>query len=240
MDLNKIKLIVWDLDDTFWHGTISEGPVSMILEHCDFVRRLVDRGIMNSICSKNNFDTVRARLETEGLWDYFVFPSIDWSPKAKRIADIIDHMSLRPVNVLFIDDNPLNLNEARFYIPDINVLDVRDIAGILVQADTAGKDDSRHKRLSQYHQLEKKVEASTHFDSTDEFLIQSRIQVDVDHDCLPHLDRISEMVLRTNQLNFTKLRSSADELRRVLADPAYQCGVVSARDIYGDYGIVGF
>lgn len=240
MDLNKIKLIVWDLDDTFWHGTISEGPVSMNPEHCDFVRRLVDRGVMNSICSKNDFDTVRTRLETEGLWDYFVFPSIDWSPKAKRIADIIDHMSLRPVNVLFIDDNPLNLNEARFYIPDLNVLDVRDIAGILAQAATAGKDDSRHKHLSQYHQLEKKVEASTHFDSTDEFLIQSRIQVDVNHDCLPHLDRISEMVLRTNQLNFTKLRSSADELRRVLADPVYQCGVVSAHDIYGDYGIVGF
>ena len=26
-DFEKIKLIVWDLDDTFWSGTLSEGDV---------------------------------------------------------------------------------------------------------------------------------------------------------------------------------------------------------------------
>lgn len=24
MDYSQIKLIIWDLDDTFWHGTLSE------------------------------------------------------------------------------------------------------------------------------------------------------------------------------------------------------------------------
>ena len=24
-----VKLVVWDLDDTFWHGTLSEGPVTI-------------------------------------------------------------------------------------------------------------------------------------------------------------------------------------------------------------------
>lgn len=240
MDLNKIKLIVWDLDDTFWHGTFSEGEISMIPEHCALVRRLTDRGIMNSICSKNDFDTVRTRLESEGMWDFFVFPSIDWSPKAKRIADIIHNMSLRPVNVLFIDDNPLNLNEAKFYIPDLNIMHADDIDDLLAQAETAGKDDRQHKRLSQYRQLEKKVEASSHFDTADEFLVQSRIQVTVDHNCMQHLERIAEMVQRTNQLNFTKLRSNTDELKLILSDSAYLCGTVSVRDIYGDYGMVGF
>lgn len=240
MDLNRIKVIVWDLDDTFWKGTISEGEISLIPEHCELLRRLTDRGIMNSICSKNDFNTVRTRLETEGLWELFVFPSIDWSPKASRIADIIHNMSLRPANVLFIDDNPLNLNEAKFYIPDLNILHVDNIEDIMAQVDTAGKDDRQHKRLSQYHQLEKKVEDSSHFNTTDEFLVQSRIQVTIDHNCLNHIERIAEMVQRTNQLNFTKLRSNTNELTQILTDPVYRCGTVSVSDIYGDYGLVGF
>ena len=28
MDASKIKLIIWDLDETFWHGTISEQKVA--------------------------------------------------------------------------------------------------------------------------------------------------------------------------------------------------------------------
>lgn len=240
MDLNKIKLIIWDLDETFWKGTISEGEVEMVKAHCDFVRTLNDRGIMNSICSKNDFDTVRQRLNSEGMWDSFVFPSIDWTPKSKRIANIIQRMALRPVNVLFIDDNPMNLNEAKYYIPDLNVLNVENISEILNQASTAGKDDRQHKRLKQYRQLEKKVEASIHFESTDDFLRQSNITVDIDHDCKPHLERIAEMVQRTNQLNFTKLRSTSDKLQKVLENARYECGIVSVRDKYGDYGLVGF
>lgn len=240
MNLNKIKLIIWDLDETFWNGTLSEGDVKMVSAHCDFVRRLTDRGIMNSICSKNDLDQVKTKLESEGLWDYFVFPSIDWSPKAKRIADIINRMSLRPVNVMFIDDNLMNLNEAKFYIPDLNVLHIDNIGEIIGTASDVGKDDRQHKRLKQYHQLEKKVEASTHFDSTDEFLLQSEIEVSVENNCIPYLGRIAEMVERTNQLNFTKIRSTSEELEQLMHDSCYECGAVSAHDKYGDYGIVGF
>lgn len=27
MDFNKIKLVIWDLDETLWNGTLSEGEV---------------------------------------------------------------------------------------------------------------------------------------------------------------------------------------------------------------------
>lgn len=240
MDLNKIKLIIWDLDETFWKDTISEEEVVIVDEHCKFIKHLTDRGIMNSICSKNDFDQVRSRLESEGLWDYFVFPSIDWTPKGKRIADIITKMSLRPVNVLFIDDNPMNLNEAKYYLPDLNVMHIDNIEEIIDESGSVGKDDRQHKRLKQYHQLEKKVEASSHFESTDEFLLQSEITVTIENDCAQRLGRIHEMVERTNQLNFTKLRSSMEELRNTVENPSMECGVVSAKDKYGDYGVVGF
>ena len=49
-----IKLMIWDLDETFWHGTLSEGKVLENKRNMELVKKLVDRGIMNSIVSKNN------------------------------------------------------------------------------------------------------------------------------------------------------------------------------------------
>jgi len=45
-----VRLIIWDLDQTFWKGTITEGSI----EYQDFVHHIVialaKRGILNSIC----------------------------------------------------------------------------------------------------------------------------------------------------------------------------------------------
>jgi predicted enzyme involved in methoxymalonyl-ACP biosynthesis len=58
----NIKLIIWDLDDTFWKGTLSEGDIQLIDENIYIIKALLDRGIMNSICSKNDFECVRKIL----------------------------------------------------------------------------------------------------------------------------------------------------------------------------------
>ena len=64
MELQSIKLIIWDLDETFWHGTLSEGEVSQKPEYIKFVKEITDRGIMNSIVSKNDYDKA-AKVLTE-------------------------------------------------------------------------------------------------------------------------------------------------------------------------------
>ena len=69
--LEPVKMVVWDLDETFWAGTISEGPVVLDLSRIQLVRSLNRRGIVNSICSKNDLEPVRRRLEEAGLWDEF-------------------------------------------------------------------------------------------------------------------------------------------------------------------------
>ncbi len=54
-----VKLVVWDLDDTFWKGTLSEGPVELDPVLVELVRTLNRRGIVNAICSKNDEAPVR-------------------------------------------------------------------------------------------------------------------------------------------------------------------------------------
>ena len=101
-----IRLIIWDLDETFWSGTLTEGGITYRPEIHDTVVALAHRGIISAICSKNDLAPVRDILQAHGIWDYFVFPSIDWSPKGPRLRALVDALQLRPETIAFIDDNP--------------------------------------------------------------------------------------------------------------------------------------
>lgn len=74
IELEKVKLIIWDLDDTFWNGTLSEGGVKKC-NNVDLVLSLTDCGIINAICSKNDRDLAENELEQLGVKDLFVFNS---------------------------------------------------------------------------------------------------------------------------------------------------------------------
>jgi predicted enzyme involved in methoxymalonyl-ACP biosynthesis len=62
---DSVKLVIWDLDETLWSGTLSEGPVAVNPDCSNIVRQLNRRGIINSLCSKNDHEAVRARLIAE-------------------------------------------------------------------------------------------------------------------------------------------------------------------------------
>ena len=113
--MEKIKLVIWDLDETFWNGVLSEGGITEVKNNIDHVINLTNKGIINSISSKNNFEDARAQLKLLKIWDYFVFPSIDWVPKGPSVKEIIKKSQLRDFNILFIDDNNSNLKEVKYY-----------------------------------------------------------------------------------------------------------------------------
>lgn len=50
---DKIKVVIWDLDDTLWKGTLAEGDDVQLLENrVAIIKELNKRGIVNAICSK--------------------------------------------------------------------------------------------------------------------------------------------------------------------------------------------
>lgn len=237
---DKIKLVIWDLDETFWNGTISEDTVKIPEKHRELLVQLTDIGIVNSICSKNDFEPTMSYLKDQGLADYFVFPSINWNPKGQRVKQLIEDMQLRAVNVLFLDDNPSNLGEVEHFCSSIMTGSPELIDQLFADVSKAEKKDPQHKRLAQYRVLEEKYHAKEGFSSNEDFLYQSNIRVEIENDCLPYSERIQDLIIRSNQLNFTKVRSSVDEIRELLQDESISCGYVSVRDKFGDYGIVGF
>ena len=243
---NQVKLVVWDLDETLWNGTLSEEGISSVEAHLQMVRDLVDRGIMCSICSKNDFEDAKAALVDLDIWDYFVFPHIAWSPKGQAIKAMIAAMGLRDENVLFLDDNHLNLEEAQFFNPNVMVFDAnQDILPLMDLPTLAGKDDKSHSRLKQYKVMEEKqVEQAETGLSNIDFLRQSEIRVKVITDVEDQMDRVYEILNRTNQLNYTKKRANTPaekaQLQTLLNTAGVHAGLIEVQDRYGDYGVVGF
>ncbi len=248
---DTVKLIIWDLDDTFWQGTLAEGGITPIQAHIDFIKTISARGIVNSICSKNEFERTKAELGKLGIWEYFIFPRIDFAPKGAMIRDIIEAAQLRTPSVLFIDDNSININEALHYNPGLQTCLPDAIAGLLADPRCKGKPDPNLTRLERYKVLESKNadRASAGADNLD-FLRNSDVRISFHHEIGDEFPRIHDLVNRTNQLNFTKKRWPEDEAEakqvflqeQELNNQNFHShwGYVKVADKYGSYGICGF
>ena len=241
----KVKLIIWDLDDTLWEGTLAEGDTLHLSEfRAEIICSLNTHGIVNAICSKNDFNMAKDRLDQLGLWDEFVFPKISFSPKGPIVKQILEEMHLRAENTIFIDDNNMNLREVEHYVPGITTLDAlaADTDAVLQKI----LNDNTHvnkSRVDEYRILEEKVEKSTDFSDNDEFLASCHIRISRVFGVhnLPHSSRIEELINRTNQLNFTMNRVESGSIAVELADNALnESWGIFAWDDYGDYGLIGF
>ena len=72
-----VKCLVWDLDNTLWNGVLLEDrQVSLRPDAVRVVKTLDERGILQSIASKNNFDDAMTQLRRFGLAQYFLYPQI--------------------------------------------------------------------------------------------------------------------------------------------------------------------
>ena len=238
---DKIKLVIFDLDETLWDGVLSsEEEIVVKPYNINVIKELVNRGIMCSISSKNDFNVAKKKLEELKIWDLFIFPSINWNSKGQQIKQLITDANLRDENVLFIDDNKTNLEEARYYSPKIKVATPEIFNEILCLPALTGKDDTQHSRLKPYKILEKKQLEAKKFNDDTEFLRKSNIRISIS-DITPDLiSRTIELIQRTNQLNFTKKRIDEDELSNLLKNSDYENKIVNVNDKYGDYGICGY
>ncbi len=243
-----IKLIIWDLDETFWHGTLTEGGIVPIQDNIELVKTLSARGIVNSICSKNNFAPAREALINLGIWEYFIFPQIAFLPKGKLISEIIKNVQLRAPSILFVDDNTMNLNEALHYNPGLQIAEPAILSSLLNDPRCKGKPDPSLERLARYKILEQKQndQVNTGGDNK-EFLHNSLVRISFHDDIIDKFSRIHDLVNRTNQLNFTKQRWPEDEAeaKRVAEEEFNNAfnshwGYIKVSDRYGNYGICGF
>lgn len=240
-----LKLIIWDLDDTLWQGTLAEGDeVTPFRSRVEAIKVLNSQGVVNSISSKNDFSAAKEKLEEFGIFDQFVFPEINFAAKGQSVKRIISDMNLRAPDVVFVDDNPHNLKEVASVAEGIVTYDARSPEFDTFLKDSILETKGGKSRVEKYRIMENKRSARAELDGTnEEFLRSSDVRMTVvrTQENLPFAGRLEELVNRTNQLNFLKTRIEPGTLAPFIVDLGKnQVYSLFVWDKFGNYGLVGF
>lgn len=239
----QIKCVVWDLDETIWTGTLSEGDrVALIPEIKNVILELDRRGIIQSIASKNNFEMAMHKLKQFGINEYFLCPQISWNNKSDSIREILEILNLKPEAVAFIDDNPFERDEVRYIHPNIQIYDAAEGFHILelpeFQVRFITQDAKNRRKMYQADILRQQAE-KVFAGSNEEFLETLGMKLDIRRVTETDLQRVEELTVRTHQLNSTGYTYSYEELLQMAESPNYIFCICGLTDRYGDSGKVG-
>jgi HAD superfamily phosphatase (TIGR01681 family) len=122
------KVVVWDLDETLWTGTLAEvgaEGVTVRPEAEATVRALDARGVLQSVASKNDPAEALAALERFGLAEFFLHPQVGWGPKSGAVARIARALDLGLDSFVFLDDQPFERGEVTDAHPGVRALPER-------------------------------------------------------------------------------------------------------------------
>lgn len=257
--IDMVKVVIFDLDNTLWRGQLVEHYRSG--EHRPYtdgwplgiweaVHHLRRRGIMTAIASKNDQHLV------EQMWDDavqppfvklsdFVATGINWEPKAENIRAILQKLSLTPKSAVFVDDNPVERESVKAALPGIRTIgsDPFVVRRILLWSPETqiAKRSTESQRREQMLKLQFAREDEKSSMSRDAFLsgLGSTLSIwQVKDSGHRTFSRIFELVNKTNQFNTTGVRWSPDNYSSFLETG----GVIhafSVKDRFTEYGTVG-
>ena len=241
----KVKLVIWDLDNTLWKGILSEDGIEGIelnIPIVEIIKELDSRGIINSIASKNEREDALKVLEHFKIDEYFVAPMINGNPKSENIKAIAKNLDLGMDTFVFVDDTSNELQEVHDNCPAVRVCDVNNILSF-VREDVFNvpvTEESKHRRKSYKEMSIRNADALQYKDDITKFLLNCKMVMYIDHPTIDEQERCYELLQRTNQLNISAERLTKEELSDILSNPCFDCYRIKVEDRYGNYGIVGF
>ncbi|MDE2517381.1 MAG: HAD-IIIC family phosphatase [Rhodospirillales bacterium] len=259
--IDAVKLVVVDLDDTLWEGI--SGDIKDAVFDDDHALRidgwptglaeallyLRQRGILLAIISKNDEARIRA------LWpeiygdcfrlDDFAVIRINWRSKTENMRDILDAVNLLPQSVVFIDDHPVERAAMAAAFPDMRILGRNQyyLSRILAWSAETQSGEITEEAAARTAMVQSQIrrEDARATMRPEAFLARVAPVVtlfaitDATH---PRFARMVELLNRTNQFNTTGERRSAAEIAAFLADGGRICAF-EVRDTFTRYGLVG-
>ena len=243
----KVKCLVWDLDNTLWNGTLieTEDPATLELNSLvlETIEELDRRGVLQSVASKNDFEPAMDVLRTLGIADYFLYPRISWAPKSTSMAQIAKSLNIGIDALALIDDSAFERQQVHSEWPQVRTYDVTELSELLERAefDVPVTAESRQRR--EMYRAEEQRNTLMQAEHTDilSFLRQCNLKL---HIFSPATEeeklRCYELILRTNQLNMSGRKYSAEEFDEILTRSGHMNFAFSCKDDFGTYGIVGF
>lgn len=254
------KVLVLDLDNSLWGGVVGEDgidgldlesdyPGAAFIEFQQQLAQLRATGVLLAVASKNNeadaIAVFERRPEMRLQWKDFSAHRVNWRDKAANIAEMADELGLGLDSFVFADDSPIECALVRRELPQVQVVEL-------------GKDPARFGerlfRTQAFDVLHVSEEDRSRADSyaaeagrrslrdqvTDiaTFLQGCELQLSIQPAGPNNLDRIHQLLSKTNQFNFT-LERHPKEVLHALSAREHRLFGISLKDRFGDYGLVG-
>ena len=256
------KCLVLDLDNTLWGGVIGDDGLEGIklgqgsavgeafVAFQSFARDLARRGIILAVCSKNDEENARTPflkhpdmvLKNEDIACFVA----NWSDKAGNLRYIAQQLNIGVDSLVFADDNPFERNIVRRELPMVAVPELPEDPSFYAKClSDAGyfealqvtKDD--FERSGQYRtNAQRDLLKASH---TDLAGYLRSLQMELRWAPFDHvgLQRIVQLINKTNQFNLTTRRYTEQEVLAVMEDPESFTLQLRLVDCFGDNGIIG-
>ena len=255
------RVLVLDLDNTLWGGTIGDdGMEGIVLGHGSargeaylaiqrMARHYRARGVILCIASKNfeeiARDAFRRHPEMVLKEDDIALFQINWSDKASNLKALAEALDLGLDAVVFIDDNQRERKQVRDVLPLVAVpelpqdpsawVPIIQGAAYFEQVSFSAEDKAR----TAYYQsnARRNVQAQAIGDQR-KFLESLQMQMRVaPFDSLARA-RIWQLIAKSNQFNLTTRRYSPGEVAGFETAPEVETLQIRLEDLFGDNGMI--
>lgn len=242
----KAKCVVWDLDNTLWNGVIGDDGIENITLRAgvgDIIRQLDNRGVLQTICSKNDYDLAWQAVCQFGIDQYFLYPQINWEPKSNNIHKVEKLLNINADTFILIDDSRTERQEVATAIPNMRVYPdtIIDTLLSLPELDLPVTEDSKNRRMYYMTDIQRNI-AFEKSESGDyeSFIKQCGFKVELS-ECQSKEDvnRCHELIQRTNQLNASTNRIEYEAFQDMVKKRDRIVLKATCEDLYGTYGVVG-
>jgi len=255
------KCLVLDLDNTLWGGVIGDDGMDGIVigqgsplgegfvAVQEYAKELARRGIILAVCSKNDEANAREPFEKHPdmvlrLNDIACFRA-NWDDKPSNIRAIAAELNVGLDSLVFLDDNPFERNFVRTELPMVAVPEVsedpaeipRTLAAAGYFESLAVTDDDR-ERTSQYQENRARDQLRADASDMESYLRGLQMRMVWKRFDSVGLQRIVQLINKTNQFNLTTRRHTEEDIREIIADPASFGLQLRLLDRFGDNGII--
>lgn len=255
------KCVVVDLDNTLWGGVVGDDGVEGIKigegdavseaykSFQEYLLGLKKRGVLLAVCSKN--DEVNALAPFDTLPDMvlkrddFVAFRANWEPKPENLERIARELNIGLDALVFVDDNPAEREHVRQALPQVKVLELSDDPSEYVLAlDQCGwlepvrlTDEDRLK-TEQYRNNARRSELESSHTDYGDYLASLLQEATIQPFQARDLDRITQLINKTNQFNLTTQRLSRSEVEAMMTAQDRFNVSVRLKDRFGDNGLI--
>ena len=255
------KCLVLDLDNTLWGGVVGDDGVEGLKigegnaegeafkAFQEYLLQLKRRGMLLAVCSKNEPENALAPFEQ--LPDMvlrrndFVAFTANWNPKSEGLVEIARQLNIGLDALVFVDDNPAERALIRQILPEVKVVELSadpaeyplllDQSGWLELASLTSED---RDKTEQYRKNAQRSELQMQHSDYDSYLKSLEQRASIGEFEPQQLDRITQLINKTNQFNLTTQRLSRSEVEALMEHPDTLTACVRLADRFGDNGLI--